>query len=176
MKDKIEKFIADNRESFDSEVPSEKVWIQIEENMDRGKPKSYNFSSILWKAAAVFFFGLSSLLWYQNNYPSFQAKETKLLSKEFIDIENYYINQINFKRDEIEWYFGKDYLEGNYRENLGKLDAMYLVLKDEFEKNPSKEVIDALVLNLIMRIDILNEEIIKLKELEPEDDRQEASI
>ncbi|MDX1628888.1 MAG: hypothetical protein R3345_09335, partial [Fulvivirga sp.] len=46
-----------------------------------------------------------------------------------------------------------------YELDLQKLDAMYEVLKEEFDKNPSKAVVDALILNLLVRIDILNKQL-----------------
>jgi len=39
---------------------------------------------------------------------------------------------------------------------------MYLVLKDEMKKRPSQDVRDALVLNLLVRIDLINQQLNKL--------------
>ena len=47
-------------------------------------------------------------------------------------------------------------------QNLKKLEAMYLVLKDEMKRRPSQDVRDALVLNLLVRIDLINQQLNKL--------------
>ena len=50
----------------------------------------------------------------------------------------------------------------NQSGNLKKLEAMYLVLKDEMKRRPSQDVRDALVLNLLVRIDLINQQLNKL--------------
>ena len=52
--------------------------------------------------------------------------------------------------------------EDEITQNLKKLEAMYLVLKDEMKRKPSQDVRDALVLNLLVRIDLINQQLNKL--------------
>jgi hypothetical protein len=40
---------------------------------------------------------------------------------------------------------------------------MYMVLKEEMKSRPSQKVQDALVLNLLVRIDLLNQQLYKLE-------------
>ncbi|HEY8512429.1 MAG TPA: hypothetical protein VIL31_10755, partial [Cyclobacteriaceae bacterium] len=49
-----------------------------------------------------------------------------------------------------------------FTQDLYQLEAMYLVLKEEMERNPSAKVRDALVLNLLVRIDLLTQQLQKL--------------
>jgi len=73
-------------------------------------------------------------------------------------------------KDEIDILLTSDIdVDDNFKEDLGKLDAMYLVLKDNLSQNPSRGVIDALVLNLIMKIDLLNEKLLEIDEVADED-------
>jgi hypothetical protein len=54
---------------------------------------------------------------------------------------------------------------------MKKLDAMYEVLKEELKKNPSNEdVKDALTLNLLIRIDLLNEQLRAVEETKPKEE------
>ncbi|HEX5171206.1 MAG TPA: hypothetical protein VFW11_18645, partial [Cyclobacteriaceae bacterium] len=52
-----------------------------------------------------------------------------------------------------------------------QLEAMYLVLKEEMKIRPSKKVKDALVLNLLVRIDLLNQQLHKLESGEYSDSK-----
>jgi hypothetical protein len=51
---------------------------------------------------------------------------------------------------------------------------MYMVLKEEMEARPSRKVKDALVLNLLVRIDLLNQQLQKLDQHADEDDETPA--
>jgi len=172
MKDRFEKFVDENRDEFDNEIPKERVWKRIKRKLDEN-PGSL-LSIFLWKAAAVIFFGLSSFLLFQNYMQGQRSKdrlaEIALARDEFSEVEDYYISLISNKEQELDDFENSG--ESDYRTDLGNLDAIYQVLKEEMEKDPSKEVIDALILNLISRIDILNREVEKLSD---EQNRQENS-
>ena len=67
MQDKLEKFIKDNRQLLDDKAPDKNVWSKIEQEIDRGNKKKPVDLTFLWKAAAVFFLGVSAYLFYQLN-------------------------------------------------------------------------------------------------------------
>ena len=69
---------------------------------------------------------------------------------------------ISEKKTLIQSYADETELDYGYEQDLQNLDAMYEVLKDELKTNPSKKVVDALLLNLVVRIDILNKELAQL--------------
>jgi len=166
MKDKIEKFIIENRQDFNSDRPGKDVWRNIESSL--GWQEKVGIS-ILWKAAAVFFFALSSFLLFERQGSS-EYPQQIAIDQDFSVIEQFYVSQINDMKDEIDILLTSDIdVDDNFKEYLGKLDAMYLVLKDNFSQNPSREVIDALVLNLIMKIDLLNEKLLEIDEVTDED-------
>ena len=166
MKDKIEKFIIENSEDFNSDRPGKDVWRNIESSL--GWQEKVGIS-ILWKAAAVFFFALSSFLLIERQKSS-EFPQQIAIDQDFSVIEQFYISQINEMKDEIDILLTSDIdVDDNFKEDLGKLDAMYLVLKDNLSQNPSRGVIDALVLNLIMKIDLLNEKLLEIDEVTDED-------
>jgi hypothetical protein len=85
------------------------------------------------------------------------------LKGEFIDLESYYSSQITEKKLLVTQFQSDTGLtEDEVTQNLQKLEAMYQVLKLEMDKRPSTDVKDALVLNLLVRIDLLNQQLNKL--------------
>jgi hypothetical protein len=50
-----------------------------------------------------------------------------------------------------------------FTHDFQQLEAMYMVLKEEMKTTPSQKVKDALVLNLLVRIDLLNQQLHKLE-------------
>ena len=168
-KDNLEKFVQGNKDKFYDLSPSGKVWHGIEKGIHSKLEHRW-----LWKAAAVFFFCLSSFLIFDKYSPSTRQDvlvQKQEVAKDFGDIEKFYFQIISDKRELIYEY---DHLEApikvDFEQDLQKLDAMYEVLKEELKNNPSKKVVDALILNLLVRIDVLNE---KIEELEGVENGQE---
>jgi hypothetical protein len=90
---------------------------------------------------------------------------------EFTDVESFYVREIADKIDLIEDVSGGENGLNGYTHDFRQLEAMYEVLKDEMRVRPSKKVKDALILNLLIRIDLLNKQLDKLdKEEEAEEE------
>lgn len=171
-KDNLDKFIKENREAFDTETPSDKVWKGIDKR--RGAPVMKQW---FWQVAAVIFFCSSVFLLIDKQYskPDVLAG-TEKLSNDFGDVESFYFQVISEKRELIYDYDkAEKSIAVDFEQDLQKLDAMYEVLKEELKSNPSKKVADALILNLLVRIDVLNEKIEELEEIEEIGEEKEAS-
>ena len=170
MKDRLEKFVSENRESFDSETPGDRVWKKIQNEIF---VKRTGTSQIwMWKAAAIVFFCLSSFLLLKDFLiDSEPADNLTGVTDQFIETENYYTSLISLKEQELDNY--SDNVDFNYMAQTGNLNAIYQVLKTELEKDPSQPVIDALILNLISRVDILNRELDRLEKLREEEITEE---
>lgn len=160
MSDKLENFIRDNRSRFDHREPSDALWNRIDSSLF-GRQKSLWGSVSLWRAAAIFFFALSLYLVGARFLQS--APQNTIAMKEFTDIEQFYFEQISQKTQMIEEFRKADGLNG-FTHDFQQLEAMYLVLKEEMKNRPSQKVKDALVLNLLVRIDLLNQQLHKLEE------------
>jgi hypothetical protein len=158
MKDELEDFIKRNRAAFDDRTPSEKVWQRISGALSFSKTVSLWNSVPVWRAAAVVFMLLSAYLLIPKN--TFQRQQVAF--KEFNDVEQFYIEQISEKTQLIATFEGTEGLNG-FTHDFKQLEAMYMVLKDEMKQRPSKQVKDALVLNLLVRIDLLNQQLQKLE-------------
>ena len=161
MKDHLEDFVSQNREKFDDKEPNEGLWARIE-GVIFPRSQSLWDSVNLWRAAAVIFMALSLYL----VIPRMQTQQQdKVALKEFNDVEEFYFQQISNKVELIEDFADNEGLNG-FTHDFQQLEAMYLVLKEEMKTRPSKKVRDALVLNLLVRIDLLNQQLHKLEQLE----------
>jgi hypothetical protein len=159
MKDQLEDFIHRNRNAFDDREPGPKVWKGIEHSM-RFSRRPWKNPLVLWRAAAIFFMVLSGYLML----PKEPARADQSLAlKEFSDVEAFYFQQISNKVDMIHEFQQNEGLNG-FTQDFQQLEAMYLVLKEEMKVRPSQKVKDALVLNLLVRIDLLNQQLHRLEE------------
>ena len=158
MKDQLEDFIRQNKAAFDDKEPSEKVWTNIRKNLFT---TSLWNSIVIWRAAAVLLFGLCIYLAIPRIV---DQRENKLAMNEFKDVESFYISQISQKVDQITELRGQETGLNGFTHDFQQLEAMYQVLKDEMKTHPSQKVKDALVLNLLVRIDLLNQQLHKIEE------------
>jgi hypothetical protein len=81
---------------------------------------------------------------------------------EFTDVEAFYVQQISHKVELIGEFTESDGLNG-FTRDFQQLEAMYQVLKEEMKARPSQKVKDALVLNLLVQIDLLNQQLHRLE-------------
>jgi hypothetical protein len=161
MKESLEDFVRHNRAAFDDRSPREGVWDRIETTLAF---KGWWHSLVLWRAAAVLFIGLSALLYFVPGRPGDQASSIR---SEFDALESFYTGQITEKVmliSSMETASAGD----DFTVDLQRLDAMYDVLRAEMVRRPSEEVRDALILNLLVKIDLLNRRIQDLEEVKPE--------
>jgi hypothetical protein len=171
--DSLKDFIQSNREALDYREPSEKAWQGIEKQLPQGKQLSLWNSVLVWRVAAMLFFGLSVYLFPSGN--SVPKKEIVQLQKDFTDQEVFYIDQIAEKVafiDDLDSSFEDD----QFTQDFQKLEAMYQVLREEMKTKPSEKVRDALILNMLVRIDLLNQQIKRLEDTNKKNRSNESSI
>jgi hypothetical protein len=169
MKDNLKDFINEHRSEFDNREPSERVWANIATSFNKGARKSRMMLTSLsvWRAAAILFFGISVYMFTTNRYG--QKKEVSRLQVEFRDLESFYGSQIAEKVDFIDK-LDTGYEDDEFTQDVQKLDAMYEVLREEMKASPSEKVKDALILNMLIRIDLLNQQIQTLEDHRKEED------
>ena len=167
MKDSLKEFVDQHREEFDDKTPGEKVWNRISANLPQMKSASLWNSVMLWKVAAVLFMGLSLFLYLSNSDQPGQQRIANQLQGEFNDVETFYSDEIAKKVALIDE-FGGSFANDQFTQDFEKLDAMYQVLRDEMKTRPSEKVRDALILNILVRIDLLNHQIKKLEDVKKE--------
>jgi len=168
MKDSLENFIRQSKLAFDDKEPSEKVWTKISDTLFN--THSLWNSLTLWRAAALLLFGVCVYLLV----PKLGDKQDQNLAlKEFKDIESFYISQISQKSDLLKEYNGADSGLNGYTNDFQQLEAMYQVLKEEMKTRPSQKVKDAMVLNLLIQIDLLNKQLHNVEQGEENPEKEE---
>jgi hypothetical protein len=181
MSQEFEDFVRKNRDAFDDKEPSGKVWNRIDDELFPKEKKSVWNSLTLWRAAAMVFMALSIYLLIPKTTATNQIQNQNTAAlNEFKDVEKFYIEQISQKTELIEEFHRSEGLNG-FTHDFQQLEAMYMVLKEEMKTRPSQKVKDALVLNLLVRIDLLNQQLHKLekgeyKEEQGEDNKPKRSV
>ncbi len=163
MKDSLKDFIEQHRQVFDDKEPSDEAW----KNIDRGvsKPITLWSNVQVWRVAAILFLTLSTYLLIPKNPSVSTSSDRAKLQVEFRDLESFYNGQIADKVELISIIqeFNDD---ESFTQDLEKLDAMYQVLREQMKAQPSEKIKDALILNMLVRIDLLNQQIKNLEDSE----------
>lgn len=169
--DKLEKFILNNRESFDAQEPSPEVWARIKTPEPEQKTISLNWKTITMRVAAVVVIFVSSYYFhdFMNQRESDGVAEIQFerdpLYKELIEAELYYSSEINYKKKEFFILTSNSpSLQNNINQELETLDAIFRDLKDDLNDNAdNQEVIGAMIQNYRIKLEILNDILNQIK-------------
>ena len=165
MKDSLKNFIESNRQGFDDKQPAGSIWSKIQSRLPERVKGDYSITMQVWRAAAVLFFGLSVYLMIARNDGQPLGRDRANLQKEFTALENFYSEQIADKIELIRT-IQAQHEERNFEQDIEKLDAMYQVLREQMRAHPSEKIKDALILNMLVRIDLLNQQIQNMEDAE----------
>ena len=169
MGDQLEKYIMKHRDAFDDAEPSQNLWSEIDQKLDK---KKTNFS-VVWKVAAVLFLVSTIVLLFDRQEDSMSGP---VLSQEFMEAEDYYVSMIAQRRQLITEKLTPEQEEA-FLSEINDLDSMYLELKKTYEVNASNErIMDAMINNLQLRLDILNRQLEILENIKGQTDANETFI
>ncbi len=171
MTNKLKKFIWDNRNEFDDEVPSDKVWQHIEASFStKKKPRTMVASLYKWSmaAAAVLLIGFAAYF-ILNKKPAgtieppvaVEKPDTNNLPPEFIPEFSSITRTISLKQDELKT-LAKDQPElyERFINDINQLDSSYNILKKQLSAIPNKEVLfEAMIQNLQLQLNVLNQQL-----------------
>ncbi|MFC2087432.1 hypothetical protein ACFLSA_04660 [Bacteroidota bacterium] len=181
MKDKLEKFVLDNREEFDFREPGQEVWNRIQSSIkDKPKTRSMNWYSISWKVAAAIIlfvsaFALSEYLHINDIQLSNRDSKIKSESyRELIEAEAYYTSQVNNKLHEMNKLIGEyPDIEKEIKNDFSELDSLYEDLKSDLKDNiANDEIIEAMIQNYRLKLEILEKIYDELKEKEKQEENE----
>lgn len=175
MNDPLKEYIQKNREAFDTRLPSDKVWKSIASSLPEMKQHTLWNSLVMWRIASVLFLSLSVYFFATRQVSTVKKSEVVKMQTEFTDQELFYNNEIAEKVAFIED-FSDSEEHKRFAQDFKKLDAMYQVLGEEMKAKPSEKVRDALILNMLVRIDLLNQQIKRLEDADKKDKPKESSI
>ena len=184
-KDKLERFVRDNREAFDDREPPNDLWRKIETGLDNQQPtqarpglartgrswtggfrfhsQQIGWPSLDWRVAASIAVLLlaGSFLYVNYQYGVAHQPEVVAASPVYAKEVVQYTRLIDDKRAEL-----KQMTESNpalYREfatDLDRLENSYQSLKADLSQNPNQDVlIQAMIQNLHYQINLLNEQL-----------------
>ena len=171
---RLEEFIKQNRNAFDDEVPSNKIWDAVEASIDhKKKAKLINISSqIKWSiaAAVILLMGIGVFFKMQQKDPAIEttvkidtlsSKEIATLAPEAAPEMNEFAKLIALKQDELKKLSKEQpelYLK--FTKDITQLDSTYIILKKQLSIAPNKELlIEAMIQNLQLQLQVLNQQL-----------------
>lgn len=184
MKDRLERFVRDNREDFDSYEPSKALWKKIEAEVAKQQPagkrlngKVVRFGGTRWGIAIAAGIAILLTVGYgvityiqlpesMTSMPPVPPAYKSTYGKELIQ----FTSLVEQKREELKALESADpQLYHQFDAELQALDKSYQSLKNDLPQNPNPEdLLKAMVQNLSMQIDLLNQQlqiIQKIKEV-----------
>jgi len=176
----LERFIRDNRESFDHLEPSGDVWNKIGTAI--GQPQKttrvISMSRAGWAVAATLFLAFAGILGYQLfnrqvESPSVTLGEKKTevpanadslvnrIDPQYGKLVTEFTNVIEAKQVELRKMEKDDpELYKKFSGDIQKLDSAYQSLRNTLNANPNTEqLLQAMISNLQMQIDLLNQQL-----------------
>ena len=179
MTDKLKQFIDDNRESFDSEIPSPKLFDRIRK--EAGAPAKHMRwlrPVIIGTAAALILFLALGIALYNDiqkeRYTETAGRNEPDIEKIITVAEPLYAKQI----DRYEELIGLQQTElrkvekeqpelyRQFANDINLLDSAYEVLRAKLPDNPNREILlEAMISNLQLQTELLNRQLSIIKEI-----------
>jgi predicted negative regulator of RcsB-dependent stress response len=176
----LERFIRDNRESFDNLEPSGEVWNKIGTAI--GQPQKttrvISMSRAGWAVAATLFLAFAGILGYQmfsrpTEAPSVTLGEKKTevpansdslvnrIDPQYGKLVSQFSTVIEAKQTELRKLEKDDpELYKKFSGDIQKLDSAYHSLRNTLNANPNTEqLLQAMISNLQLQIDLLNQQL-----------------
>jgi hypothetical protein len=179
--DHLEKFISENREAFDTEIPNLKLWAEIEKQVN---PPSYNkIVRMNWvrniaAAIALLVIGAGVGITLNEKREVIVANsQMEQVVPEFKEAEQFYNQQVQDKLTKLANYNP----DPTVTMDLQQIDAVQQELKAELEKAPSstrEEIIERMIENYKIKLGILERvlEHIEQKQIQNQKSKQHDSI
>jgi ribosomal protein S6 len=176
----LERFIRDNRESFDQLEPSDDIWNKIGNAI--GQPQKttrvISMSRAGWAVAATLFLAFAGILGYQilNQRPvgpSITLSDKKIappaasdtlvnsIDPQYGKLVTQFTNVIEAKQTELKKLEKDDpELYKKFAGDIQKLDSAYHSLRNTLNANPNTEqLLQAMISNMQLQIDLLNQQL-----------------
>ena len=181
--DRLEQFIAENRDQFDLYDPDEKVWKEVSKTIHKTQ-RFTNWKTVVWRAAAVIvIFAASFMFWeYMNNSDMLIGRQEKKLQNleipELREAEIYYTNMVDNRLEELTPLIQQDpELQNELNNDLSELDSLYSELqKDLVDNIANDEVVEAMIQNYRLKLEILEDLLEKLQETSKNEENEKNEL
>jgi hypothetical protein len=183
MSNRLEKFIQDNREAFDSEEPRQQVWRDLQAKVAENKKddRIFHLGFLRWTAAAAIVIMLVGMFYYvtqndgKNNIasqdnqgsPATADQVVKELNPSYAKEVYHFTQLIELKQSELKQ-IEKEHPElyQQFVKDINRLDSSYQALKTELPKNANRELLlEAMIQNLKLQTELLNQQLSIIKTL-----------
>ena len=178
MSDRLEDFVKQNREQFDLREPDPSIWLKIE---TEGKAVTKEHRPLRWlriaAAVAMIFAGSTAGIYFLSG-DRVQEERSSELYLEILETELYYSRMVSDRYDELQPFLASNPAASALLSmDMEELDEVYRELKEDLKDNASNpEVIEAMILNYRVKLEILEDLLVQLKEKENQDDENEESV
>jgi hypothetical protein len=192
MKNRLERFVEDNRDAFDELEPRSDLWLDISlKVLDKEEvSRPIWFRQTFWRyAAAVIILlsiglGVFQLGRYTQRMESVVMEPATLqqIAPELAQVEAYYTSLISEQRQQLNDADLKNLnadMAGDFSRDLSSLDSAYVRLKRDLYKGANKEqIVSAMIQNLQLRSEIISRQIETLGKIKNirEDNRKDEKV
>ena len=185
-KDRLERFVRDNREDFDTLEPGDALWGRIAGQLGQepevpskkvSAPRRWGTLYFDWRIAAglVLALGISYLAYLNKEFGVTRDPQVALTVPAYAREFTQYNQAIDEKRNElIRLTSDNPELYKEFATDLDRLEKSYKNLRSELPKAPNQEtLIQAMIQNLQWQIDLLNQQLTILQRIKQADQRHE---
>ena len=169
----LEEIIKTDKEIWNSEEPPEGHFERFSVKLELRKSAAKKTESIvpyLFRAAVITALVTLSSLWTWERFVKQDSKRMTLseVSPQYMEVENYYIRQVNFMENEIEGSVISS--DPGQKEALMKelqnMDTVYVALQKELKANPNDErVINAMIEHYQNKLEVMTIIVNQLKSI-----------
>ena len=166
MNKKLERFIAENREEFDTEMPGNRVWEQVEKNIGLQKSISISRKPLFYRgvAAAVLLMLMAGIYFVMNkpmNPQPVMAGPVQQTDVQGSIMVNEFAKLIVMKQEELKQISAEQpELYHTFTKDIRQLDSTYNTLKTQINVTPNREMlIEAMIQNLQLQLNVLNQQL-----------------
>ena len=176
MQDKLEDFIKDNKEQFDTETPKTEVWNKIEKGLNKSERANGNSTHWFWKiAVAVLLIAVAYL--GSEKYLGTSASNESTVMREFKELETFYTQMISDKKTELS----EEVEAGEYfsflEADVQSLDQYYEELKTTFESGQETPQLQSALVHLLkQKLYLIEKQLEILEETKTENSEGVSSL
>ncbi len=191
MSDKLKQFIDENRKSFDTAEPDPRLFKKLQLGLSgSGRIKRMSSPLLKWVAAAAMLILVAGIAYFtwpgKNDTAGDIAKEIPDFNNETNGISDpvyakqiyHFKNLIGLKQSELKQ-LEKVYpqLYRQFAGDINQLDSSYQSLKITLAENPNREMLlEAMIQNLQLQSDLLNRQLLIIKEIKQKSKNHEKNI
>ncbi|TDB60826.1 hypothetical protein [Arundinibacter roseus] len=188
-KDRLERFVRDNREDFDVWTPSDALWGRIAPALGEANQTpplsekknrhlgSWGKAYFDWRIAAgvILALGVSYLFYLNNKYGVTRDPQVALSAPAYAREFTQYNQAIDEKRMElVRLTTDNPELYKEFSTDLDRLEKSYSNLRSELPQAPNQEaLIQAMIQNLQWQVELLNQQLTILQRIKQADKRHE---